>query len=119
MTKLPVASHRTTLDDEVAGWLAPGGQHLQTNLTREPTDFGHGAMLRSQEHHLDRQAYGLIIRYHAAQDHDSARRPRCLGTAAQDRRGFTIGPVVEDLLQQIDVRAGRKLVEEALPDRRD
>ena len=40
-------------------------------------------------------------------------------TATQDRGHFTVGPIIQNLFQQIDVRPGRQGVEEALADRRD
>lgn len=44
---MTLISGRTTLDDEIAGWLALGGQHLQTALTREFAELRDGAVLAS------------------------------------------------------------------------
>src|SRR5262245_5716371 len=113
------ASGRTTLDDEVPGWLPPGGQHFQPGLVRELSEFSHGTMFASTQHHFYHQASSRFIYRNAAEDHNATIWARRLGATAQDGQRFRVGPVVQDSLQHIEVRPGWQRVEEALSDRRD
>src|SRR5437867_628332 len=110
---------RATLDDEAAGRLSSRGGHLQAGFPGELPELRHGPVLAPEQHHLDRQGSGRVIRSDPAEDDDPSAGPSGLGAPPQDRSRLAIGPVVRDLAEQVEVREGGEGVEEALAYGRD
>ena len=74
------------------------------------------AVLASQQDHHQQLRVSSVIWRHAAQDHHATAGTCCLGTAAQDQPGFPVWPVVENGLEEIEIRPCWQRVEETLPD---
>jgi hypothetical protein len=101
---IAVASHRTTLDGKATRWEPPGRLNLKASSVRQFSEFRERAVLTSQQDHHQQLGVSSAIRGHSAQDHQAAAGTRCLGTAAQDQPGFPVRPVVENRLEEIEIR---------------
>src|SRR5258708_33700896 len=115
---MAVVSHRTALDVKAARWELSGSLNHESCLLGQRSKLCERAVLASKQNHLRREkrAHAVVWR-HSAQDHQATARACCLGTTAQDVLCFSVGPVVENGLQQIEIRPGWQRVEEALPNR--
>src|SRR5260370_41449833 len=112
---MTMASHRTTLNGKAARRELPGGLNLEPSLVGELSKLRERAVLASKQDHLRREKRTHAVAWqYSAQDHQATARTCGLGTAAQDQLCFSVGPVVENRLQEIEIRPGWQPGEEAL-----
>src|SRR5713101_4127228 len=114
---MAMASRRTTLNGKAVRRESPGGLNLEPSLVGEFSKLCKRAVLASEQDQLQRERGHAVLWQHATQDHDATARACCLGTTAQNELCFSVGPVVENRLQEIEICSGWQRVEETLPDR--
>src|SRR5260221_3274712 len=99
-----LASHRTTLAGKAPRREPSGRLNLERSLAGQFSELCECAVLASQQDHHQQLGVSSVIWRHAAQDHHATAGTRCLGTAAQDQPGFPVRPVVENRLEEIEIR---------------
>src|SRR4051812_24886761 len=107
----PLAAHHPALDHE-AGGLAPGRHDLKAGVPREAAELLDGPLATADQQHLDLEAVPGHVGRDAAEHGDAPIRVCRLGATAQDAARLGVGPVVEHLLEQVEVGAGGQRVEE-------
>src|SRR5215472_15240149 len=114
------SSSGVALDSKATRRKPPGHLNREPSLMGEISKLRERAVLAPQQDYLRREKRGhAVIWHHSTQDHDATARACCLSTAAQDQQGLMVGPIVENGLQQIEIRPGWQRVEETLPDPSD
>ena len=106
------------LDYVSARGLRAGAGDLQAGQAGELGELGDRTGLPAGDQHVDAQGSRCLVGRDAAEDGDPAAGPGALCAAPQDGHRLVIGPVVQHVLQQVQVGARGQRIEEALPPER-